>query len=235
MATPLERSCCAAAALVALLLPAAARADDILPTPASDPPATTAAPVDPAPGVSATPPPVRRGGLAIGLLVGGGAASIVGYPNDVTKTGYASWYTVTGARPATVGQLWIGAAVTEWFNLGFGFSSNRLFDTGSNTATSAGAVFRVEAFPLFPLGGHLRDLGVLFEAGPYLASVKDPSGTALVDSSLASLVGGGVFYEGVHTWKIAQGPFLMGDYVWSDTARRPAIFAGWRVSFYRRP
>jgi hypothetical protein len=226
MATLLQRSSCAAAALVALLPSAAARADDILPPPtAVDPTATVASPAQ----------PTRRGSLAVGVMLGVGAASIVGYPNDVTKIGYASWYTVTGARPATLSQLWIGAAVTDWFTLGVGGSYNLLLDTGSNTAMSYGVVFRVEAFPLFPLGGQLRDLGVLFEAGPYLATVKDASGTAIVDSALASLVGGGIFYEGIHTWKIAQGPYLVGDYLWSDTARRPAIFAGWRVSLYRRP
>ena len=229
MATLLERSSCAAAALIALLLPRAAWADDILPPP---PPPEA---VDPAAPVAAPAPPSRRGGFTAGVMVGAGAASMVGYPNDVTKIGYQSWYTSTGVRPATLGQLWIGAAVTDWINLGFGVTYSRLFDTGSDKATSYGGVFRVEAFPLFPLGGQLRDLGVLFEAGPYLATVKDASGTAIVDSALASLVGGGVFYEGIHTWKIAQGPYLVGDYLWSDTARRPAIFAGWRVSLYRRP
>ncbi len=226
MATHKERSSCAAVALVALLRAPAARADDILPAPAA---------ADPAAASAAPPPSVRRGGFSAGVMVGAGAASIVGYPNDVTKIGYQSWYTATGARPATMAHAWIGAAVTDWISVGLGATYNRLFATGGDTATSMGGVFRIEAFPLFPLGDQLRDLGVVFEAGPYLAGVKDASGTAIVDSALASLVGGAVFYEGIRTWKIAQGPYLAGDYLWSDTARRPAIFAGWRVSFYSRP
>ena len=192
-----RRSSCAAAALVALLQASAARADDILPPPAA---------VDPVAATAAPPTPVRRGGLSVGVMVGAGVGSIVGYPNNVTQIGYQSWYTATGARPATLAHAWIGAAVTDWISLGLGVSYDRLFGTAGDTATSYGGVFRIEAFPLFSLGDQLRDLGVLFEAGPYLARVKDPSGTAVVDSALASLVGGGVFYEGIHAWKTAQGP-----------------------------
>ena len=75
----------------------------------------------------------------------------------------------------------------------------------------------------------------MFDAGIGTATVTDAMSTRVVDGSAAALIGGGLFYEAVRTWKIAQGPFLMGNYVWSDTARRPAIFAGWRMSLYTKP
>jgi hypothetical protein len=171
----------------------------------------------------------------VGIDVGFGVGSIVGYPNDEKKIGFLSAYTVTGARPTTLGELWIGGALTDYVNFGIGLSSSMLLATGDNKAKNMGGMFRIEAFPLFPLGGPLRDLGVRFDAGLGSGSVTDPSGALLVDSSLASMIGGGVFWEGLRAWKTAHGPMLFGNYLWSDTARRPAIFLGWRSVLYTGP
>lgn len=171
----------------------------------------------------------------LGLDVGIGLASIVGYPNDVTKIGFASAYTVTGVRPATLGEAWLGAAITDWINFGLGVTSSLFFDTGSNKARSLGGLFRIEGFPLYALGGRLRDLGVRFDAGVGSATIADPGGNLLVDSSFASIIGGGIFWEGLRAWKTAHGPMLVGNYVFSDTARRPAIFLGWRSVLYSSP
>jgi hypothetical protein len=134
-----------------------------------------------------------------------------------------------------VGELWIGGALTDYVNFGLGFTSSMLFATGDNKARLTGGIFRVEAFPLFPLGGPLRDLGVRFDAGLGVGQVTDPSGAALVDSSSASIIGGGIFWEGLRAWKTAHGPMLIANYLWSDTARRPAIFLGWRSVLYTSP
>src|SRR5690349_24020620 len=42
-------------------------------------------------------------------------------------------------------------------NFGLGFTMSSLFATGDNKARISGGMFRIEAFPLFPLGGRLRD------------------------------------------------------------------------------
>jgi hypothetical protein len=189
----------------------------------------------PAPATPPDTPATRRSGFTVGLMAGFGVASIVGYPNDVTKIGYASYYTATGARPGGQAGLWIGGALTDWFTFGLGFTGGQLLATGGNKATSGAGLFHIETFPLFWLGGHLRDLGVMLDAGFGVASVTDPTGNKLVDSSAASLIGAGVFYEGIRHWKIAQGPFLMGNYIWSDTVLRPGIFAGWRAALYTGP
>jgi hypothetical protein len=185
-----------------------------------------------------TPPPpkaTRRSGFTFGIDVGAGVASIVGFPNDLTKIGYAQWYTATGARPAATLEAWAGGALSDWLTVGLGFKGSRLFATNGDTAESLGGMFHVEAYPLFLLGGPLRDLGVRFDAGLGTASVTDASGTKLVDGSAASIVGGGIFYEGIRAWKTAHGPFIMGDYAWTDAVRRPAIFIGWRSAIYTGP
>jgi hypothetical protein len=240
MATAPSRPLAAATAFLAALAalaPAGAHADDgdkaatpkeSAPTPVPDL-AAALGPLDP------PVPPVRRGVFMIGLDAGAGLGSIVGYPNDSTKIGYAGYYTATGVRPATVFEGWLGAAFTDWFTFGIGFTTSSLFATGSNTARLTGALFRVEAFPLFPLGGAFRDLGVRFDAGPASASVTDAAGDKLVDSSFASFVGGGIFWEALRAWKTNHGPFLMGNYLWSDSARRPAILLGWRTVLYTSP
>jgi hypothetical protein len=203
---------------------------------AEEPPAEPQQPVSTTKETLSTPPqPTRRGGFVVGLAAGVGVASIVGYPNDSRKEGYASWYTATGARPSALGQLWIGNAFSDWFVFGLGFTYSPLFATGGDKARSFGGLFHIEAFPLYTFGGHLRDLGIMLDAGIGTATVTDAMSNRLVDGSAAALIGGGVFYEVVRTWKIGQGPFLMGNYVWSDTAIRPAIYAGWRMSLYTKP
>jgi hypothetical protein len=233
MATAPKRLCALAAA--ALLAPTAALADDTPPGGAAvvqpPAPAAPAAPPTTPPDVPAT----RRSGFTVGLMAGVGLASIVGYPNDVTEIGYAGYYTATGARPGTHAGLWIGGALTDWFTFGLGFQGGQLFATGQNKAKSQAGAFHIEVFPLFALGGHLRDLGVMLDAGFGTASVTDPTGNKLVDSSAASLIGAGVFYEGIRLWKIGMGPFLLGNYIFSDTALRPGIFAGWRAALYTGP
>jgi hypothetical protein len=106
---------------------------------------------------------------------------------------------------------------------------------GSSKASAFGVVAHVEAFPLFSLGGALRDLGVLVDAGLGTASVTDGSGNKVVDGAATSMFGGGFFYEGLRAWKTAHGPFVRADYVWSDTASHPAFFIGWRSELYARP
>jgi hypothetical protein len=222
---------CAAVAVCAacaVLAPAsAARADDSM------------APLHEDPAAAAPPPaserPTRRGGLTVGVEAGFGLASIVGYPNDLTKIGYAGYYTATGARPAGVVEGWVGTAISDWLSFSLGATASSLLASGGDKARSYGGMFHIEAFPLFALGGHLRDLGVRVDAGLGFASVTDATGASLVDSSFGSLIGGGIFYEGIRAWKTAHGPFLMGNYVFTDTALRPAIFIGWRSVLYTRP
>lgn len=232
MAAPCSlRGTLTASIVVAVLASSSARAEDAARSAAPE----AVAPEPAAPETDTPPAPTRRSGFTLGVDVGVGVASVVGYPNDLNKIGYAQWYTATGARPAGLVEAWLGAALADWFTVTLGMKVSRLYATGDVTAQSLGGMFHVEAFPLFPLAGGLRDLGVRFDAGLGTATVTDTSGNKLVDGSAASIIGGGVFWEGLRAWKTAHGPFLMGDYVWSETVRRPAIFLGWRSVLYTGP
>ena len=221
-----------AVALAALLLARGAFADEAKPTGPKAPPAAAAEPAPADPRAWETAPPSRRSGFLIGAAFGFGVASIVGFPNDVKKIGYAPYYTATGPRPSPIVEVWLGGALADWLNFAIGFGGGTLLATGDNTARSAAGMFHLEVFPLFHVSDKLRDLGLMFDAGSGVATVTSPDDTKLVDSSAASLLGGGVIWEPVKFWRFRGGPFLMGNYVWSDTARRPAIFAGWRMNLY---
>lgn len=235
----------AVAAIFAPLLPRAASADEPLvahpvvaqPVVAQPLVAQPVAPSAPAvdPNAWEKAPATRRSGFVVGAALGGGLASIVGFPNDAKKIGFAPYYTATGARPAPAFELWIGGALTDWFTFGLGFTGGSLLLTGDTKATATAGLFHVEAFPLFYVSEKLRDLGVMLDVGTGNASVKSKTDVKLVDSSSASLVGGGVFWEPARLWRFRGGPFLMGNYIWSDTARRPGVFAGWRMSLYTGP
>jgi hypothetical protein len=181
-----------------------------------------------------TEPRTRRSGFMVGTMLGFGVSSIAGFPNDVSEINLASYYTVTGVRPTSAFSLWLGAALSDWLDFGVGFSGGGMFATGDNQATAGGLIFHVEAFPFFPLGGRWRDLGVIFDAGTGTASVAPKTDTTdkLVDSGSASSLGLGAFYDGLRFWRIGSGPALFGNYMWSDSVRRPAIFLGWRMAFY---
>jgi hypothetical protein len=179
----------------------------------------------------------RRGGFMVGLSLGAGIASMAGFPNDPKKINRARYYTETGVLPGSFGALWIGGAITDWFVFGVGFTAANLFATGDNKARASGPVFHVEGFPLLSLGAKLREIGVMFNAGIGFASVtpdKSPE-APLVEGAACSLVGGGVFYEGLRLWKLSSGPFLAADYYWSGSVRRPGVFVGFRTSLYTKP
>jgi hypothetical protein len=210
-----------AVALAALLIAPAALAEE-------------AKPADPE-SAWETAPPARRGGFAMGVALGAGVGSIVGFPNDVKKIGYQRYYTVTDVRPSPVLSVWLGGALADWVSFGIGFTGGSLLATGDNAARSGAGMFHIELFPLFYVSERLRDLGVWIDAGAGTATVTTKDDVKLVDGASASMVGGGVFWEPARFWKIRGGPFLMGNYMWSDSMRRPAIFAGWRMSLYTSP
>lgn len=229
-------------AAVVLLSAAAASADGApagkSDAPASKPDAAVAAPVTLDASGKEIPAwdsarATHRSGFVVGLALGSGVAAISGFPNDSRKIGLLRHYTETGASISAMGSLWFGGAFSDWFTFGIGFTGGSMPLLSEQKASVSGLIFHVEAYPLFPLGGRWRDLGVMLEAGTGAASVtpKD-SDKLLIDSGSASLIGVGPFYEGFKLWKLKGGPFIEGSYIWSNSVRRPAVFFGWRTSFY---
>ncbi len=181
------------------------------------------------------PPNTRRGGFMIGAELGTGIASVAGFPDDPKKIGFQSYYTETGVRPSTWFNLWIGGAFNDWLNFAIGFAGSPMFATYQGERVTASALdFHLEGFPLFPFSrGHLRDLGLFLDAGTGPVTVKPKTGdTALIEGGAASLIGVGVFYEGLRAWRLGNGPFLAVNYMFSESVRRPAVFLGWRTALY---
>ncbi|MFO0762366.1 MAG: hypothetical protein U0359_38355 [Byssovorax sp.] len=271
-----RRHLLAAGLLAALALsPSAALADPPPASPAGDKQVAKDAPAKDAPAKVAEPDipifgstrdPVmekasasRRSGFAVNLSFGNGIASIVGYPNDAKKIGYARYYYESGARPSGVNMLWLGGAITDWFVFGVGFTGSGLNFTGQTTAFASGTIFHGEVFPLFYRGGAWRDVGVMIDAGLGAAQITDDSAKLshvevttstmdkiklpyftvpkekLVDGGSASLIGAGVFYEAARIWRVRIAPFMYVNYIWSDTVRRPGFFLGVHSTFYWNP
>jgi hypothetical protein len=178
-----------------------------------------------------TAPATRRSGFVAGIALGGGVGSIGGYPNDAKKLDRKEYYATTGASPLASGYAWIGGALADWFTFGLGGTGGRLL-VKDREASMTAFLFHIEAYPLFPLGGAWRDLGVTVNAGAGPLSFKEKDGATLAEAGFASLFGAGVFYEGLRFWKFATGPSVSGEHMFAGSANRPALFVGWRLAVY---
>ncbi|MCC6551791.1 MAG: hypothetical protein IT372_02060 [Polyangiaceae bacterium] len=180
-------------------------------------------------------PAVRRSGFTAGVAGGLLLGSSAGFPNDAKKIGLERYYTETGVGLGSGGMIWIGGALTDWFTFGFAVGTES-FGAGGNAVSMSGFSFHIEAFPLFPLGGQLRELGVMIDTGTG-GSVTKPDGSSeeLIDGGAVSHLGWGAFYEGFRLWKISAGPFIYGDYSWSASVRQPGLMLGLRTVIYTGP
>jgi hypothetical protein len=176
----------------------------------------------------------RRSGLALGLAIGASLGSAAGFPNDPTKIGLARYYTDTGIGAGFGARAYAGFALRDFLVFGLTFGAMGM-DAGDTVFFGGSAGFHTEIYPLYSLGGRLRDLGIMAETGVGTAIVR-PSGdpdTLLVDGGFASAVGLGVFYEGIRLGsKTGMGPFVSYDYLWSTSARGGAFVLGWRTAIY---
>ncbi|MFO0617353.1 MAG: hypothetical protein U0414_32455 [Polyangiaceae bacterium] len=238
------------ASLAALALPAfaeeTASTPEVAPAPAPDAspaPAPEAAPAEAAEGESSDPSkppawetakPTRRGGFAMGLGVGIGFGASNGFPNDAKKIGYSEYYTESGIGLATGGTLWIGGALGDWVNFGFAGGYSNIFADGSTSPAPLGG-FHADVYPLFLLGKAFRDLGATFDFGLSFPKTVDENDKTLIDGGMCSYLFAGAFYEGIQAWQLKMGPYLGAHYIFSDSERRPAMLAGFRITVYSQP
>lgn len=180
--------------------------------------------------------PERRSSFTFGIALGASLGSVSGFPNDPTKIGLARYYTDTGVGAGFGGRAWMGVALRDFLTFGLTFGSLGI-DAGETVMFSGMVGFHTEIFPLYTLGGPLRDLGLMVETGVGTAIVTPPDDqdTLLVDGGLTSALGLGVFYEGLRFGKkLGMGPYLSYDYMYGNSIRGGAFVLGWRTALYPR-
>jgi hypothetical protein len=198
-------------------------------------PASSAEPGAPPPAPDVDKPPQRRNGLVLGIQLGGGIASAAGYPNNSNEIGDPNYYAASGLVAGTGGGAFVMGALTDYLNFGFWFGEET-FGNGQWHSTGGGGGLKVEVFPLYPLGGVFRDLGVFTQFGIGSTTLVYKPNPNVVSSGVGSFLGAGVFYEhwlmralGGH---FAAGPTLEYDAIVSEPMERHGALLGLRFLWY---
>lgn len=176
----------------------------------------------------------RRGGFAMGVVAGGGFGAANGFPNDAKKIGLASAYTESGIGVAFASNVWAGGALADWLTFGFGADFSTVVN-GDYKSEGAVVFFHTDVYPLYPVGGILRDLGVSFDFGTGAANATDEAGQKVIDGAGPSFLQTTVFLEAIPFWKVRLGPFIGEHYTFSSSIRRPVLLGGLRMSIYTSP
>jgi hypothetical protein len=175
----------------------------------------------------------RRSDFTLGASVGLGVGTSLGYPNVVGQIDNPAYETNTGFGVGGGGTLWLGGALRDWFSFLIGFHTVQLKKDDLEFSAS-GAVFRLEAFPLFSQGGSLRDLGLSANFGLGTASIDEGSAERS-DGGALSIVGLGVFHESLRLGGLNLGPALEYTHYFSQTLTAHTVVGGLRVAFYSGP
>lgn len=177
----------------------------------------------------------HRSGFAIGLTVGAGLGASNGFPSDAKKIGRAKYYTESGLGAGTASGIWLGGALADWLNFGFGFGFSQIF-RGDSTSPAPIGFFHGDVYPLYPLKGLWRDLGATFDFGlGFPKTVDSKTEETLIDGAGASFIFTGVFFEPIKVWKLRMGPLVGAHYLFSQSIRRPIALAGFRLTLYTGP
>ena len=227
---------------IALLIPGTALAEEVaVEKPPADKPAAPAPSTDAdaegadAPAAWETADAEHRGGFTVGLAVAPGLGAANGFPGDSKKIGRERYYTESGLGFAPSSSLWIGGAFVDWltFGVGAGFSTVLTEDTRTPSPL---ILFHTDVYPLYALGGPLRNLGAMTEFGLGYAETKNTeTEEVLIDGPGASYLFVGGFWEGIEAWKLKMGPYTGFHYLFSQTIRRPVLAVGFRISLYTLP
>lgn len=212
-----------------LLLPGEGRAAE---APPADAP-LAAEPAEPEKATEKDAPAERRSGFTFGISGGLLTGAARGYPNDVAKIGFAEYRTETGVGVSSGGALWLGGALADWLNVGIGVSGGGFERSGLRLSSGAFQA-RIELFPLFYQGGHLRDLGVLLTAGTGAVMIERGN-ESVAEGPGTSAVGAGVFHESWRWWQLTFGPQLEYLFQFSDGMRAHTFVLGMRTAFYGGP
>jgi hypothetical protein len=173
----------------------------------------------------------RRSGFVASANLGFGVGAAHGYPNEVSKIDDPAYESSTGSGFSSMNSIWIGGALRDWFTFGLGLAGMGM-KVDDLEAAASGFIVHVEAFPLYSLGGKLRDLAFYTDFGA--GSVVIEGGPEKADG-FVSFLGAGASYELFRFGHFALGPTLGGIYAYSESATAGGVFAGFRGSFYGGP
>lgn len=176
------------------------------------------------------PPAERRDGFAVGLTLGPELALASGYPNEADKIDDPAYEVDPGAGLGGAGTLWLGGAVRDWFVFGFGLS-NHGAKIGDLQIGTSSFISHVEFYPLFSLGGSLRDLSLFGDFGAGGGVIKQGK-AEVANGGILSTAGGGVYWELLRWGGFAGGPSVQYTNLHSGSLDAHFIGAGFRLGFY---
>lgn len=177
----------------------------------------------------------RRSDVAIGLLVGGTAGAVSGYPNELTKIDDPKYEANTGFGGGTAGGLWLGGALRDWFVFGVGLAVGGVSGNGYKSSGTA-FVFHLEGYPLFSQGGAWKDVGLIGEFGAGSRTITQGATTTVAEGGLLSIATFGAVYEGIHLGShVSLGPLIQVTYQASQSLSATFGTLGLRASFYGGP
>jgi hypothetical protein len=177
----------------------------------------------------------RRSDFAVGLLVGGAAGAVSGYPNELTKIDDPKYRANTGLGGGASGGLWVGGALRDWFVFGVGLAIGNVAGSGYRSSGTT-FVFHLETYPLFSQGGAWKDLGLLGEFGAGGRSITKGATTSAAEGGLLSVATVGVVYEPLRLGShLSAGPLVEFTYQGSQSLTATFATIGLRASFYGGP
>jgi hypothetical protein len=175
----------------------------------------------------------RRSDLALGASAGLLLGTASGYPNEIDKIDVPRYESTTGFAAGTAFSFWLGGALADWFTFGLGPT----FLSGSGSSGSMGGfglLVKVEAYPLYGMGGPLRDLAFFADFGAGDLDIEgEPVDSA--DGGFTSVAGLGSAYELIRFGHFAFAPTAEYLLVRSPSVTAHAAVLGARVVFYGGP
>jgi hypothetical protein len=175
----------------------------------------------------------RRSDLVLGASAGLLLGATSGYPNELDRIDVPAYESSTGFAAGTGFSFWLGGALADWFTVGVGVTL--LGGSGADGRMSGTAgILKVEAFPLYEMGGPLRDLAFFADFGAGGMSVEgkpvDPA-----DGGFTSVAGLGSAYELFRLSRFAFAPTAEYLFIRSPTIVSHSAVLGARVVFYGGP
>jgi hypothetical protein len=168
-------------------------------------------------------------GVSGGLLLG--AAN--GYPNEIDKVDEPAFESKTGFAVGNGLSFWLGGALADWFTFGLGLT---LLSSSGSDGTMSGQAFivKVEAFPLYGMGGPLRDLAFFTDFGAGGMTIEgEPEDEG--EGGFTSVAGLGSAYELFRLGHFAFAPTAEYLLIRSPTVNSHSGILGLRVLFYGGP